>query len=603
MSKYLNDKNLHILTNIMSGIQTYGQRYSDERDWGNFTPAYAATANEVSITIGWASNYGDQARRLLQLIQTKYPNDFYTNDKAGIAEDIKKSFTTPPYYQPARGSAKARSITAIISSPGGKKCQDELFAELIETYLDHAINYGINKNNIKALMMWCELEHLGGPSPVKRIFGRCGLNPSLDAIMMALKKDQQNGNTTEVGDRMFQSRHDCCYKWINQYVQEENLVIIQSKEEKGSVNQVMTITIDFSKYYGLISNSGSDQRGTYSGGQAGDQTGGEWNIRTWYNRPWHCVLRYPDQKVGNLIAELGIQAANNNLIGYDQYQRQTYWEYLRVNSFRPSQIKNACEADCSAGVIANTKAAGYILGIPSLMNLNASYTGNMKAGYAAAGFQILTDYKYLSGYDYLLPGDILLNETYHTATNLGIGRYANYINPEPTPAILIYDRPEEYNESFIGNYKVNASDGLNMRIGPNKNIIINIPNQEIVNCKGYYTNTENQKWLYVFYKQEQGFCCAEYLDKIDQKKEETKEQTGYTISFTKKFTGIVTADSLWVRKWAGVEYDPLDSIPIIYKNQKVDICDTVKASNGKKWYFIKIKDVYGFASASYIRKI
>jgi hypothetical protein len=59
MSKYFNNENLHVITNIISGIETYGQQYSDERDWGNFTEAYAATANEVSITIGWASNYGE----------------------------------------------------------------------------------------------------------------------------------------------------------------------------------------------------------------------------------------------------------------------------------------------------------------------------------------------------------------------------------------------------------------------------------------------------------------------------------------------------------------------------------------------------------------
>ena len=46
-----------------------------------------------------------------------------------------------------------------------------------------------------------------------------------------------------------------------------------------------------------ISNSGSDENGAYSGGQAGDQTGKEWRMRDWYNRPWTCVLRYPDQKV------------------------------------------------------------------------------------------------------------------------------------------------------------------------------------------------------------------------------------------------------------------------------------------------------------------
>jgi hypothetical protein len=54
-----------------------------------------------------------------------------------------------------------------------------------------------------------------------------------------------------------------------------------------------------------ISNSGSDENGAYSGGQAGDQTGKEWRMRDWYNRPWTCVLRYPDQKVALKIAQLG----------------------------------------------------------------------------------------------------------------------------------------------------------------------------------------------------------------------------------------------------------------------------------------------------------
>ena len=49
-----------------------------------------------------------------------------------------------------------------------------------------------------------------------------------------------------------------------------------------------------------ISNSGSDENGAYSGGQAGDQTGKEWRMRDWYNRPWTCVLRYPeDRSAGN----------------------------------------------------------------------------------------------------------------------------------------------------------------------------------------------------------------------------------------------------------------------------------------------------------------
>jgi len=60
-----------------------------------------------------------------------------------------------PYYQPKKNSNKAKAIINIITSEGGKKSQDKLFGMLIENYLDSAINFGINKNNIPALMMWC----------------------------------------------------------------------------------------------------------------------------------------------------------------------------------------------------------------------------------------------------------------------------------------------------------------------------------------------------------------------------------------------------------------------------------------------------------------
>ena len=60
------------------------------------------------------------------------------------------------------------------------------------------------------------------------------------------------------------------------------------------------MSINFNNYYNKLSNSGHDERGQYTNGQAGDQ-GGEWTICDWYQYPWDggwlCVLRYPDAKV------------------------------------------------------------------------------------------------------------------------------------------------------------------------------------------------------------------------------------------------------------------------------------------------------------------
>ena len=198
-----------------------------------------------------------------------------------------------------------------------------------------------------------------------------------------------------------------------------------------------------------ISNSGSDERGQYTGGQAGDQTGKEWQMRSWYNRPWSCVLRYPDQKVALKIAQLAIDAALNDKVGYDQSQNRTYLSQLKAVGWEPSKITVACEADCSAGVCANITAAGYLLGIPALQKHTGTYTGNMRSALTKAGFTLLTDSKHLTSGDYLLPGDILLNDGHHTATNVTIGSKvkgdwkptgSTPAAPTPTPTTTKYYR-------------------------------------------------------------------------------------------------------------------------------------------------------------------
>lgn len=112
----------------------------------------------------------------------------------------------------------------------------------------------------------------------------------------------------------------------------------------------------------MISNCGHDENGRYSGGKAGDQTGTEWQVINWYSRPWKCVLRHPNAKVRAMIASMAKAAAVNNKIGYCQSHRGTFWTNLADSNFDPAQITVACEADCSSGVAAIVKGAGYRLG-------------------------------------------------------------------------------------------------------------------------------------------------------------------------------------------------------------------------------------------------
>lgn len=175
-----------------------------------------------------------------------------------------------------------------------------------------------------------------------------------------------------------------------------------------------------------ISNCGHDESGKYSGGKAGDQTGGEWEIRSWYNRPWDVMLRHPDAKVQALIAKYAKQAANNDHIGYDQSQRTTFWTQLKaVQNYAPKNITKDCETDCSAGVLSIVKAVGYKKKNTKLKNVDVNgYTGNMASILKKAGFKAYTDAKHRTTSDYLLPGDILVNESHHTAINVTEGSKA-----------------------------------------------------------------------------------------------------------------------------------------------------------------------------------
>lgn len=188
------------------------------------------------------------------------------------------------------------------------------------------------------------------------------------------------------------------------------------------------MTTDYKKYIlsgtHYISNSGSDENGGIKGGKAGDQSGKEWWLKKWYSRPWTCVLRFPDIIVGTLIAQLGIDAALNDKIGYDQGQRDTFWREVRKVGYLPALVKTACEEDCTAGVNALVHCAAYLLEIPALKKIPETgvRSGNMRRLFKAAGFKVLTDPKYLKSGDWLLPGDILLYDNHHGATNVTCGK-------------------------------------------------------------------------------------------------------------------------------------------------------------------------------------
>ena len=178
---------------------------------------------------------------------------------------------------------------------------------------------------------------------------------------------------------------------------------------------------DKEKTMHYISNCGHDENGRYSGGQAGDQTGTEWEIKEWYSRPWDVVLEPPSKVAADTIAEMAIEAAHNEYIGYDQANRTTFDTELQKATW-PKDIRTACEADCSSGVAAIVRATGRVLNDAKMAAVSRdAYTGNLEKALVSAGFTAHREEKYLESPDYVGNGWILLCTGHHTAISVSTG--------------------------------------------------------------------------------------------------------------------------------------------------------------------------------------
>lgn len=120
----------------------------------------------------------------------------------------------------------------------------------------------------------------------------------------------------------------------------------------------------------------------------------------------------------------------------------------------------------------------------------------------------------------------------------------------------------------------------------------------------YRTMTVNGKYI-------RGYCTPDYASKATTsatssaataaKPATPSTDSGTTLNRASKWQGKVTASSLNVRTWAGTA-NPTCSFSPLKKDTIVDVCDSVKASDGAVWYYIKYGDKYGFVHSTYIKE-
>lgn len=606
MIKFSDEEN-KVLCNIIGACESGGMIYGN-RDYGCFAEVGENTPNEISITLGWAQNYGTEAHELVQRIQKADPTTFKKLDTQGIAADLKASDWSR--YDVKRSSAKGKCLIRIITSDAGKKCQDELFAELCQMYINHAEKLGVTDHT--GLAECINMSHQGGTGATERVLKKTKKPYNVDTIYAAMQSDTGN----QVG--AYRSRQKLVYECIKKYWPK------QQTQSSSTTNTGGDKTM--AKYAaGSIANSGHDENNSYSGGRAGDQTSTEWEVRSFYNRPWDCVLRYPNAQARATAARLGIDAANNNHIGYDQYQRTTFWQQLTRVGYEPSKITVDCEQDCSAGVSAIWKAVGYLMGIQALKNISEdNWTGSMKSAFRAAGFEVLTSSKYLTSSDYLLAGDVLLNESCHTALVVVSGAKSGESSSSSGSAV-ISDSSSGTLSDTVKSYLYAKKDDTKLRVwgGEDSKQLVSYPTVSKGTKLGLCDSikVDGRDWYFVKISGSKGDKYG-FVDSYDvsnnindvQNIETNVIVSGVAMTLSngktfntskKKWTGRVTTngDTLNFRTWAGADSDRLTSIPEIPNGKKVAVYDAILDDNGEVWLYIKYNNRWGFVHSAYITKI
>lgn len=165
-----------------------------------------------------------------------------------------------------------------------------------------------------------------------------------------------------------------------------------------------------------IAHASIDERNSAKGGAAGDQTGKELCIRDYYDKPWDFVIRIKDKDKAKKLKRKMVNAVNNELIGYDQTQRLTFYYALKCAGWKVKNVRTPCECDCSSLVAALLNAIGIpVLPYCTTWSLRAEIMKNAECYvFDAKGFDK----------ERLRRGDILLSEAHHVAVVVEDGNKA-----------------------------------------------------------------------------------------------------------------------------------------------------------------------------------
>lgn len=582
----MNKKNLNILTNIIGAVESGGQVYGN-RNYSAYAGAYKNSPNEHTCTLGWAQNCGYNAMNLCKLIFQKSPSEFRKADTANIEAKLNVDWVATRWNP---NSAEQKALIAIITTDTGKKIQDELFEETAKKYINEALAYD-KTMSVQAQMMWCEIQHLGGLSAAQRIFNKAKKPYTVDSIFDALMSDQSDmSSSNQVGDKKYQSRHECCVRWIKQYVPEKNMTQNAPDQSNDVVQKTQEVsTMTEQKAIEALINTAKNEIGYLekkSNSQLDSKTANAGSNN--YTKYWRDIASWG---LGNYQAQYWCAAfvywCFRMTFGRDTAKALLYHEPFIYCPTAGSLFKqhNRLFADPKVGDVVLFMKSGGVFGHTGIVykvdNTNfytiegntSSASGVVANGGGVAYKQYNRASSKSAGHRFCRPDYSLVKSVNNVPVTvekdyLSLGDSGKEVKEMQKMLIALgYD---------LGSYGADGDFGKATDVALRKfqaDCKLTVDGQYGAKTKKKLTNKYNKKTA---------------------TKETELHEEG-------KWVGIVTADSLNVRTWAGTENPTCSFSPLKYGTE-VDVCDSKEDRDGKEWYYIKYNNKHGFVSSSYVKK-
>lgn len=570
MSVTLTTNQKEVIRKIIYAVETGGQVYEKVR-YDDFTAAYTNSSIEHAITIGGGAWYATEAQRLLKLIRTKNPTVFKKLDTAGIGTDLDtKNWAT---YKVPKGSDKAKCIQKIIGSDIGKKCQDSLIDDQMQTYVNEVFLLGVT--DVKALLMCANFRHQGGLSAVKRILTKTQKPYTLDNVYRACQSDTGN----QVGAYKF--RQKMVYESLKKYIKEgeNNVMDIAAK----AINAVVTIALAEVGYLEKATNSNLDSKTVNAG--SNNYTKYWRDIYPAYQgQPWcACFVTWV------FVRAFGKAMAQKLLKHYPYVYCPTMADLFTLN------------ANPQVGDIVIFKHNGVFTHTGIVIKVSGDQFWTVE-GNTSGGSTIIAN------------GGSVCQKTYFNSNLPG----TKFITPD-------YSMITEINN--VANDTPNISTSSILKMGSNGSAVKTLQKNlnTLIKAKltvdgEFGTATYN---AVIKFQTKYKLTADGIVGENTQKKINAllkKKNNSTTANSTKSVVGEVTANELNVRSWYGIDsstgkkYPTIVSYPKLKKTNRVSILATYKV-NGETWYKIAInnaatknKDVIGFvcgkcANGTYVKVV